>query len=300
MKSIITNNYCTYQKMCKDIRNLSNEYYMLSVEKIGKSVMGKDIFSLSIGEGAEQVLFAAAFHGSEHITANIALKFAEEVCHCLLTDTDFSGVNLKKALKGRKITIIPMVNPDGCDISILGESACFDRKLFIKRICNMDFSHYNANARGVDINHNFNAGWEELKLKEKSMGISGPAKTRFGGNSAESEPETTALVTFCRNNNIHHATALHTQGEVIYWDYGENTPKRSKKMAEIMAAVSGYALDIPLGIATGGGFKDWFINEFSRPGFTLELGLGENPLPKENTDKIYQKCKEMLILNAIM
>ena len=94
--------------------------------------------------------------------------------------------------------------------------------------------------------------------------------------------------------------ALHSQGEVIYWNYGKNMPYRSRKMAEIMAASSGYALDVPTPIATGGGFKDWFIKEFSRPAFTIEFGLGENPLPIGELEKIYQKTKEMLILCAIM
>ena len=77
-------------------------------------------------------------------------------------------------------------------------------------------------------------------------------------------------------------------------------PKRSKKMAQIMAASSGYALDVPSPIATGGGFKDWFIKEFERPAFTVEIGLGENPLPISDLDEIYKRTKEMLILCAIM
>jgi g-D-glutamyl-meso-diaminopimelate peptidase len=71
-------------------------------------------------------------------------------------------------------------------------------------------------------------------------------------------------------------------------------------MAEIMATTSGYALDVPSGLAEGGGFKDWFIEEFHKPGFTIEIGKGENPLPSEDAQKIYLKIKEMLTLCAIM
>ena len=67
-----------------------------------------------------------------------------------------------------------------------------------------------------------------------------------------------------------------------------------------MATSSGYALDVPSLIATGGGFKDWFIKEFNRPAFTIEFGLGENPLPITEFEKIYKITKEMLILCAIM
>ena len=67
-----------------------------------------------------------------------------------------------------------------------------------------------------------------------------------------------------------------------------------------MATASGYALDTPVGIAVGGGFKDWFITEFNRPGFTVELGLGENPLSPSLADEIYRKVEKMLMLCTIM
>ena len=71
-------------------------------------------------------------------------------------------------------------------------------------------------------------------------------------------------------------------------------------MAEIMSASSGYALEEPEGLAVGGGFKDWFIKEFDRPAFTVEVGRGENPLPLEDYAKIYKQIRELLMLSAIM
>lgn len=57
---------------------------------------------------------------------------------------------------------------------------------------------------------------------------------------------------------------------------------------------------MPTGIADGGGFKDWFISEFCRPGFTIELGLGKNPLPAADAAKINEQVKEMLMLFIMM
>ena len=50
-------------------------------------------------------------------------------------------------------------------------------------------------------------------------------------------------------------------------------------IARQFAAVSGYAVaDTPY--ASGhAGYKDWFIQDYRRPGFTIEAGSGENPLP---------------------
>lgn len=300
MERIIKSVDLDYKNMVDCIKAICEKTAAVSSFTIGKSCMGKEIKALQIGTGSEIALFAAAFHGSEHITTNIALFFAEELGCALGLNRSMAGINIKRALKDRSVIIVPRVNPDGCEISIKGAAACGERADEIRKLCSGDFSHWNANYRGVDINHNFNADWQQLRDLEQKSGILGPAPTRFGGYSPESEPETVALTTLCRNENIRHAVALHSQGEVIYWDYRGLEGENSKKMAQILASSSGYALDVPTGLASGGGFKDWFIKERCAPGFTVEVGLGKNPLPIESAAKIYADVREMLTLAAIM
>ena len=300
MKSIIAAKNHSFLDYKKIIDKLCDTYPFLSCRSIGRSCAGRDIYCLQIGQSSEYVLYAAAFHGSEHITCSIALRFCEEVCEALLTGGEIAGIDARRAFYGRGIMIVPLVNPDGCEIAVSGEAGAGNMAGRIKRLSGGDFKHWNANLRGVDINHNFDAGWEKLKQLERESGYFGPGPTRFGGVSPESEPETQALTALCRKNKIRHVIALHTQGEVIYWSYDDHQPERSKRMAEILAAESGYALDYPTGIAVGGGFKDWFINEFSRPGFTIEIGKGENPLPHESLDALYKSVGDILVLSAIM
>lgn len=282
------------------IKDLCNKYGFIKKNCIGKSCGGRNIDALKIGTASRYSLITAAFHGSEHITSTVLLMFIEELSEAISTDGYIAGFRARKALSGRGVIFVPCVNPDGCEISLFGAKACTAEANMIARLCNNDFAHWNANLRGVDINHNFNAGWNELHEREMEMGILGPSPSRYGGPKPESEPETVALTELCRKGVIRHATALHSQGEVIYWNYGRSEPSRSRRMAEIMATSSGYALDIPIKIAEGGGFKDWFIKEFNRPAFTVELGLGENPLPAEDAEKIYSRVKEMLMLCTIM
>ena len=284
----------------KLIDAICKEYGFIKRSVIGRSCGGRDITALKIGASHEYTLIAAAFHGSERLTSVVLLMFIEGFARALKCGESIAGINISKAITGRGVIFVPCVNPDGCEISLHGAIACGELKGAIAKLCRNDFTHWNANLRGVDINHNFNAGWQELRQKEIKEGIYGPGSTRFGGYKPESEPETLALTELCRTVKIRHATALHSQGEVIYWNYGGNTPVRAKKMAEIMATSSGYALDTPIGIADGGGFKDWFISEFCRPGFTVELGKGENPLPAESASEIYSRVKEMLVLCTIM
>ncbi len=282
------------------INELCGEYGFLKRCVIGKSCAGKEITALRVGSAESYSLIVAGVHGSERITSTVCLMFVNELCQALSTGGYIAGINVLKGLTGRGVIFVPCLNPDGCDISLLGKKECGNYGEKAENLCKGDFSRWNANLRGVDLNHNFNAGWQELHQKEREMGIVGPAPSRFGGFSPHSEPETVALVDLCRQINIRQALALHSQGEVIYWNYGEKTPKRAKRMAEIMATSSGYALDVPIAIATGGGFKDWFIEEFSRPAFTVELGQGVNPLPAEEAESIYATLREMLMLYTIM
>ena len=300
MNRIIKSIDYDYLKMKKIIDALCCRNPILQPFSIGKSCMGRDIIALKIESEKEYVLFTAAFHGSEHITSNILLMFIEDFCTAYEKSGSLCGINIKKALGNRGAIFVPRVNPDGCEISIRGALGCGGNAEKIYKMCGGDFTHYNANLRGVDINHNFDAGWKELHQLERKNGILGPAPTRYGGERPHSEPETMSLVNLCKENNIHHAVALHSQGEVIYWSYNGLQDKRAKQMAEIMAATSGYALDVPMGLAFGGGFKDWFIKEFMRPGFTVEVGRGANPLPIEDAHEIYAKLREMLTITAIM
>ncbi len=289
----------SYFDMIRSIASLKEEFPFIHTAVAGKSVMGKDIPAIRIGKSDEYVLFAGGFHGSEHITASLLLRFVSELCRALSEDGVIEGLRVRRAMYGRGLVVVPVVNPDGCEISRFGAAATGGSRL-IKKISGGDFARYNANARGVDINHNFDADWESLREREREAGITGPARSRFGGTAPESEPETATLVRLCKTASFRHALALHSQGEVIYAPSGEHRPSRSDRMAEIMATSSGYAIEEPEGLAVGGGFKDWFIKEFDRPAFTVEVGRGENPLPLSDYAKIYRQIRELLMLSVIM
>lgn len=90
-----------------------------------------------------------------------------------------------------------------------------------------------------------------------------------------------------RKRNFSRVLAFHTQGEVIYWGFDNLEPKESEPIVTEFGRVSGYQ---PIKtIESYAGYKDWFIQEWQRPGFTVELGFGVNPLPLSQFDEIYQK-----------
>ena len=83
-------------------------------------------------------------------------------------------------------------------------------------------------------------------------------------------------------------------------EYGEKNPPESERLARIFSASSGYTLIKNSGLASHGGYKDWFIEKFNRPGFTVEIGKGENPLPLQDFDGILKDTVPMLTLAAIL
>lgn len=279
---------------------LRAQYRFLNVLPIGHSALGKPIYALVLGDSRERVLYAAAFHAQEWITSLILLRLCERICHTLRVGERLADIDLRRALGGRGLMFVPLVNPDGVDIARHGAAAAGLYEPEVYRLGGDVYGKWQANARGVDLNHNFAAGWEILRKQEIAAGILGPAARRFGGTAPESEPETAAITVLCRHTAFRHAIALHSQGEEIYWRYGEHTPPRSRLMAEIMSAASGYAVSDPEGLASHGGFKDWFIEEFAAPGFTLEIGKGENPLPVEELYGIYARIEEALLLFCLM
>jgi g-D-glutamyl-meso-diaminopimelate peptidase len=283
------------------LRTLCERYPEIQRGTLAKSLCGRSIEYLQIGEQkCNPVLFAGAFHGMEWITSLILFRFAEQLGRALQTGRRVSDVDIGAFLRRRGVVIVPCVNPDGVEISIHGSvsAGCYQELVYHAAKGNTD--RWQANARGVDLNHNYNAGWEELHKLEQKSGICSANPTRYGGAYPESEPETQAMVKLCRARQFRHALAFHSQGEEIYWHYGDPMPEKAYLMAQVMATSSGYALSAPEGLAVGGGFKDWFLSEFHRPAFTIEVGLGENPLPIDDFISIYPKLEEMLILSAIM
>ena len=120
------------------------------------------------------------------------------------------------------------------------------------------------------------------------------------GFGALTEPEALALYNFTLVHNFRLILAYHPQGEVIYWKYANYLPKDSEEIGKEFARVSGYTLDLTPPESAYAGYKDWFIQEYNRPGYTIEAGLGENLLPISQFDQIYNDNIGILVLGAVL
>jgi g-D-glutamyl-meso-diaminopimelate peptidase len=296
-----TNINYTYEIMENDIQGLKIRYPFIETGIAGNSVLGKNLYYIKLGSGPNEVFYNGSHHSLEWITSVLLMKFVENFSKAYADGTTLAGYNVKDIWNRSTIYILPMVNPDGVDLVLDGlqRDNPFYNNLIRWNKGSTNFSRvWEANIRGVDLNHNYDASWNLSKQAEASYGVTGPGPTRYSGPAPESEPESKAVANFTRSHNFRLVIAYHTQGEVIYWTYLNIIPPDAQRIARLFSEVSGYVLSQTYGIVSYAGYKDWFIDKYRRPGFTIEVGRGTNPLPISQFNQIYNHNIELLLLAA--
>jgi len=293
----------TYEIIERQIQGLKVRYPFLETGTIGRSVMGKNLYYIRLGRGGRQVSYNGAHHANEWITTPLLMKFIENYSKAYSTGGSIRGYNIPQLYNTSSIYIVPMVNPDGVDLvnywPNYTDPAYRQAALLNKTGLPLPWV-WKANIRGVDLNVNYPASWEKEKQNQIEQGITGPAPRDYGGEEPLSEPETIAMANFTRNHNFNMVIAYHTQGEVIYWQFENLAPPESITIGNIFSEISGYALVGGPGEAAYAGYKDWFIQEYGRPGFTIEVGRGTNPIPISQFPVIYRQNEEILLLSPLL
>ena len=253
-----------------NIRALKVVYPFLETGSIGYSVLGEEIPYLKIGNGQKQVLYTASIHANEWITSVLLMKFAENYCSSIRSNSTIYGYNAKSLFENVSIYIVPMVNPDGVNLvtgAFLDDSIAYLRAEIISRgFSDIPFpSSWKANINGVDLNLQFPAGWEQAREIKFSQGFTKPAPRDYVGLGPLTEPESLALYNFTLAHNFRLTISYHTQGKEIYLKFLDFMPPMSLEIANIFGEVSGYNVaDVPYN-SSFAGFKDWFIQQYNRP-----------------------------------
>ena len=286
------------------VRGIAARYPFVKTGQIGKSVMGRPLWYLSIGEGEKSVFYNAAHHANEWITVPLLLSFAEKLARAYAEGGKIFGRSAKEIYQSAAIYIAPCVDPDGVDL-VTGELTGGEFYDGAKRIAqsypNIPFpSGWKANIRGTDLNLQYPAGWEQARENKFALGVVGPAPADYVGSSPLSAPESRAMYDFTLALSPQLTLAYHTQGEVIYWRYLDLLPPRSREIAETFSTVSGYAAEETPFASGFAGYKDWFIQNFDRPGYTIEAGRGANPLPIGQFDEIFEDNLGILTLAPLL
>ncbi len=224
-----------------------------------------------------------AIHGREYVTARLAFA------------------HYKRGLYKGSCWLLPLTNPDGALLSEVGiASAQADRRDALRKYNggSEDFSLWKANGRGVDLNVNFPARWG---TGGKNVRVAGGEN--YIGSFPFSEAETLALKRFTEEISPDYTVSYHTKGEEIYWYFHQplRVCARDKALALALSKSTGY----PLAYAknSAGGYKDWCIQKFGIPSFTVEVGREEYAHPlgaaaltdiiRKNRNGLYDLSKEL-------
>ncbi|MBE6983093.1 MAG: gamma-D-glutamyl-meso-diaminopimelate peptidase [Ruminococcaceae bacterium] len=285
------------------ITELVSTYPFLRTEMLTATAFQRPVRALIFGTGPRKVLFTAAHHANEWITAYILLKYAEELAEALRTGGNVGDQNAQTLSDAVTIYMVPLVNPDGVDL-VTGALPQGGLQYELARRLSENYPEisfpdgWKANLLGVDLNLNYPAGWLQAREIKFSQGYTLPGPRDYVGRAPLGQLETRALAEYTELVNPALVLAFHTQGQEIYWNFSDIEVPGARELGEAMAQASGYRLaDVPYNSAFAG-YKDWFIQEFRRPGYTIEAGRGVNPLPLEQFDEIYSDNLPLLNIAA--
>lgn len=300
---VATNVHYTYYYLSLLVNGLLKRYPFCSVASIGQSVLGKRLYCLQIGRGRQALMYNGAHHANEWITVPLLMCFFERYAAALASGTSIFGLNAQSLYEKTNLFVVPMVNPDGVDLvnGVASDAVVRSAKDIANKFSDIPFpSGWKANIEGVDINLNYPAQWERAKAIKFAQGYDMPAPRDYVGTAPLTAPESQAMANLTRTNDFLLTLSYHSQGEVIYWKFDDYLPPRSLEIGEAFSKTSGYALELTPTASGAAGYKDWFIQEYNRPGYTVEVGRGENPLPLSQFDEIYKNNLGIMALGMYL
>ncbi len=287
------------------IQGLLARYPFLTQRTVTTTAYGRRVSVLRMGEGARSVLYNASHHANEWITTPVLLNFLEEYAEAVSQNRTIFGMDAQTLFHQTQLYLVPMVNPDGVDLVTgaiaEGSGQYNDAQNIAAYFPAIPFPQgWKANLKGVDLNLNYPAQWEQARENKYALGFDRPAPRDFVGQAPLDQPESAAMVALTQEVNPRLTLSYHSQGEVIYWKFLDIEPPEAEGIGQSFARVSGYLLEDTPYASGFAGYKDWYILKYNRPGYTVEVGSGENPLPLSQFSKIYEDNLGILTLGLAL
>ncbi len=273
------------------IRGLKARYPFIVLSSAGKSVMGRDLTVITVGSAGKELFLNASHHANEWITSLFAMKFLENYLKSIARQTSVGGYDAQRLYSSASFVCLPTVNPDGVDLVTgnLEKDSYFYKNALSMNTPGIPFpSGWKANIEGIDLNLQYPAGWETARRIKFAQGYTRPGPRDYVGPAPLTAPESRAVYDFTRANDFRMTLSYHTVGEVIYWKYDGYEPADSRAYGEYFASVSGYSLELTPSGSGSAGYKDWFIQDYDLPGYTVEAGTGASPVPLSQLPRILE------------
>lgn len=297
----------TYLQSKTLLRALAAAYPCAGLSVIGASVTKRGIFALSLGDGEENVLFLSGLCADESAMPLLLYRFFARLCESYESDGTLAGVKIRRTLRGRKITVVPCLVPDAFEIRRFGAIGAGCYAGLVSRAAGEDFKNWRANARGVNVAHNFDCQFRSVLLntsvpEEKRR----PSPFAYAGPAPESEAETAALVRLCARSAFRHCVVLSEFGRRVFWNAPEATRSGGTQAhavpitAKILAAAGNYTLSQKENAIKHGAFPLWFAQTHGTPAYEIAPGKYPRVSSAAEFDALYTEIEEMLVLAAIV
>ena len=187
---------------------------------IGISEGGLDIPVYNYGSGDKRVLFVGGIHGGyEWNTTLLAYELM-----------DFLDENPDEIAEGVKVSVIPVLNPDGLN-KVVGTTGRFTKDDVPSATSETVPGRFNAN--NVDINRNFDCDWQaEGKWQDTTVS---------GGTKAFSEAESAAMRDYITATNPDAVVVFYSSAGGVYAsNCHDGVLPETTKLTNVYAKASGY------------------------------------------------------------
>lgn len=272
-KSFSKGYYSTLDERYNDYFALASAYpSLVSIEVIGKSVKGKDILLLKIGEPSSagrkaEALITGNIHACEFLGGTMAFELAKQLASNYGHNPFITSMVDRVAFY-----IVPTVNPDGFEIAM--------------RHLSTGFTARRTNANNVDLNRNFPYP-EGIKRKGYRAGSKSRIMPTYMGKMPLSEPESRAIASLAKSHNFFAAVNLHTTGGLFLYPYAyKPEPAVDKELFMAMGkAFNEHQLKYLYQVRqsydwyqTVGDLNDWLYINHGILSVTIELAKPDNRL----------------------
>lgn len=295
----------SYENILEDAEELQEMYpELIRLKSIGKTVEGRDITLIELGNGSRKVFLSGATHAREYISTAYLMYMIDRYAYAYSTHGTFGEYNIVEILNNVTFCIVPMVNPDGVNLVQNGIYSVknYDAvsKITMNHSDRFGFYSWKANINGVDLNRNYPNNWYVDRP------VTSPASSLFKGYSPLSEPETKAIMDYLNSNMCWAYLSFHSQGEGVYgWNDGNAGyyPQLNSMVSRILKA-SGFKKLTDTADTDYGTFGDTVRETFLKPTLTIELCkyVGSYPYPNEDFDNVWMpaKCICLIVAEEVM
>lgn len=295
------NQVYSYTIMQRDIERLVEAYPdLVSSESLGQSPYGRELWAVKLGRGESVLFLNGSHHAREWMTSSLLMKMIDTYAQAYDRNESIGKYNVRSLLDEVSIWIVPMVNPDGVTLSQQGTAGLPADLAQVLRKYNgnsSNFGRWKANMQGIDLNRQYPAKWSTIK-----KGGSYPWYQNYKGKKPGEAPEVQMMMNFTQRIDPEITVSYHSSGEIIFWNFNtlSSNVNRDRAIARALGNLTGYSLVAPEKNPSGGGYKDWFIQEYGRPGFTIEIAsyAGERSVPLQQFGGIWSENKMVGLYTA--